>query len=167
MEDKQLEKFIRRYEAATKRLIEADRELVRLQDDQCVTWEWVCWYLNVDQAKAVRMLTKEAIYVFDGALMRFMKADIIRFAERHKTKVNELSQDFLLSKPPKEKAVLPGEVSAPTPTTFAKFDDKQAIGDRYMRNFFARRDKAIERERAKQANSLSAQSQPKSKKKGH
>lgn len=166
MEDKGLEKFIRRYEAATKQLIAAERELARLRDDQHVTLEWVCWYLNVDQPRAVRMLAEEAVYVFDETLIRFLKADIIQFAKRHRMQVKELNRDFMLRKPPKDKEVLPGQVSTPIPTTFAKFDDTQAIGDRYMKNFLARRDKAIERERAKAANSLPAQKQPKSKKKG-
>lgn len=164
MEEKQLEKLIRRLEAATARLIEADKELASLKDDQYVTWEWVCWYLNVDQPKAIRMLAEEAMYVFDGTLMRFMKADIIRFAKRHKTQVKELSCDFILRKPPKVKEGVQDEVSVPT--GFAKFDDKRAEMDRMMARIMATRDKAIDRERAKQSNLLPPQSRLKSKRKG-
>lgn len=40
----------------------------------------------------------------------------------------------------------------PTPTKFAQFDNRRAIGDRMMAKHFAKRDKAILRERAKLAN---------------
>ena len=48
MEDKKLAQLISRYEAATTRLIEADRELASFRDDQYVTWELVSWYISID-----------------------------------------------------------------------------------------------------------------------
>lgn len=40
----------------------------------------------------------------------------------------------------------------PTPTKFAQYDQRRAIGDRMIAKHIADRNKAIERERAKQGN---------------
>lgn len=37
----------------------------------------------------------------------------------------------------------------PPPTKFAQYDQRRAIGDRFVAKFLASRDRAIERERAK------------------
>ncbi|WP_158500536.1 hypothetical protein [Spirosoma radiotolerans] len=39
--------------------------------------------------------------------------------------------------------------STPPPTKFAQYDQRRAIGDRFVARFLASRDRAIDRERAK------------------
>ncbi|AKD54028.1 hypothetical protein [Spirosoma radiotolerans] len=45
-----------------------------------------------------------------------------------------------------------GEPTPPVPTKFAQFDNKRLEGEQYAARFLARRENAIQKERAKLAN---------------
>lgn len=143
---RQLEKMLKRFEKVTRHLIEAERELERQRNDQYVTWAWACWYLNVDEAKAVRMLADEPLYILDHSIERFLKSDIINFAKRHKIQVKERG-DFILRKPPVEKQS--SKVSSKKASSiFTSEEDKRYEIEKIMRRIVENRDKAIDRRRA-------------------
>lgn len=86
----QLKELIERYEKATQRLIEAERELAALKEDKYVTWEWICDYFGVTRPTAMLMLAEEKLFVHGQQIKRFKKSQIIRFAERNSIKVKNI-----------------------------------------------------------------------------
>jgi hypothetical protein len=82
-----VEQWLQDFKATAQRLIESERELIALKEDKLVTWEWVCWYFDIDKKTARLMLMEENIVAYGRKVKRFKKSDIIRFAERHSLKV--------------------------------------------------------------------------------
>lgn len=141
MDEKKLEKLLRRYEAATKRLVEADRELVRERNDQYVTWEWVCWYLNVSRETAEKLLADQPISVFTKGVERFLRSTIVGFAEHNTVKVYERALVYL-TKAPKQKA------DKTRSKSIASDEEIRAMAERGVMNFLANTNKRIERREA-------------------
>lgn len=87
---KQLQNIIDKYVAATNRLIEAEKELAVLKDDQYVNWNWIYQYFDVTRPTA--MLAEEEIFVYGRQVKRFRKSVILKFAERNSIKAKNVSQ---------------------------------------------------------------------------
>ncbi|UFH55502.1 hypothetical protein [Spirosoma sp. KNUC1025] len=85
-----VKEMIDRYEKATQRLIDAERELAALKDDKYVTWEWVCEYFGISRSTAALMLAEEKAFVYGRQIKRFKKSVIIRFAEKNSIQVKEI-----------------------------------------------------------------------------
>ncbi len=88
---KEVETLISRYEQATSRLIAAERELALFKEDQYVSWDWVCWYLDVERKAARMMLQEEKLLVYGRKIKKFRRSDVVRFAERHRIKVKDIA----------------------------------------------------------------------------
>ena len=89
---KQVEAWINRFEKAAKELADCQRQLHELKEDKLVTWEWVCWYFDINVKTARLMLQDENIVAYGRRVKRFKRSDMIRFAERHSLKVKNLEE---------------------------------------------------------------------------
>ena len=99
---KQVEELISRYELATARLIEAEKELEALKQDQYVNYDWVCAFFGISKATAMVMLENEKHFVYGQQIKRFKRSALIKFAEKNSIKVCEVKpiahKPHLLSK---------------------------------------------------------------------
>lgn len=86
----QLPAFFAKYEEVTAELIAVKRELAAREEEQYVTWEWVCEFFGIDRKTARLMLQNEKLFVYGRQIKRFKKSEILRFAERNSVKLKDI-----------------------------------------------------------------------------
>lgn len=85
-----LPQLIADYERVAHQLAETQKQLAAQQDDEFVTWDWICDHFKVTRPTAMAMLAEEKLFVYGRQIKRFKKSAILRFAERNSIKLKDL-----------------------------------------------------------------------------
>lgn len=85
-----LPQLVADYQKTAADLMAAQRELQAIKEDRYVTYEWVCAFFGLDKKTVRQMLANERVFVHGKKVKRFLRSDIIRFAQAHSIEVKYL-----------------------------------------------------------------------------